>query len=170
MRFPFSNSRPNRPSGTDLDGRLRLLEDEAAILRVMNLYCHAIDYGPPELWADCFTEDGIYVGKVKGRTRQTIGREALIAYAAAHEVAPVRYVKHMLWAPVIDIDGDHAVATGMFAVLNNSADAPFVEVYGRYEDELTRQVDGSWRLKKRTSNVEATAASFQPTPIQETHR
>lgn len=169
MKFPFSLSRPSHWPGTDIEGRLRRLEDESAILRVMNLYCHAIDYGPAELWADCFADDGVYVGKLKGRTRQTIGREALTAYAAAHAMPPVRYVKHMLWAPVIDIDGDHAVATGMFAVLNDSSGGPFVEVYGRYEDELARQADGTWRFKKRISNVEATAASFQPTPIQETH-
>ncbi len=73
----------------------------------------------------------------------------------------------MLWAPVIDIQGDGATATGMFAVINDSPNGPFIEVYGRYEDELVRLGDGTWRFKSRTSHVEATAASFVPTPVEE---
>jgi hypothetical protein len=67
----------------------------------------------------------------------------------------------MSWAPVIDINGDTAVATGMFIIFNQGSAGPIVEVYGHYDDELQRGGDGVWRFKSRTSNVESVADTFK---------
>ena len=42
----------------DLATRLKLLEDERAILRTLYRYGHGVDAGEEEAWVDCFTEDG----------------------------------------------------------------------------------------------------------------
>lgn len=142
--------------------RVRLAE--ADILRTMSVYCHAMDYGQPEVWAQCFTEDGIYRARFpSGETREIKGREALANYARAHEGPPKRYPKHMSWAPVLEIHGDTAVGTGMFTIINRGPDGPIVEVFGRYDDELRREADGVWRFTSRTSNVESVAETFTPT-------
>ncbi len=135
---------------------------EADILRTMAVYCHAIDYSRPEIWAQCFTEDGVYRACFpNGDTREIAGRSALAAYAAAHEGPPKKYPKHMNWAPVIDIVGESAIATGMFIIFNQGPIGPIIEVYGRYDDELKRGSDGVWRFKSRTSNVETIAETFK---------
>ena len=151
---------------TDLAVREKVLIDEADVLRTMNVYCHAMDYGHPEIWAECFTEDGMYAANMAdGTRREIVGRAALAAYAGAHQGPPVRYPKHMYWAPVIDFDGDHAKATAMFAVVNDTADGPAIEVFGVYHDQLVCESDGVWRFVKRVSNVEAVASTFRAAPV-----
>jgi len=135
---------------------------EVDIMRTMAVYCHAMDYSQPEVWAQCFTDDGVYRARFpNGDLREIAGRAALMAYAAAHEGPPKKYPKHMSWAPVIDINGDTAVATGMFIIFNQGSAGPIVEVYGHYDDELQRGSDGVWRFKSRTSNVESVADTFK---------
>lgn len=145
---------------SELD-RVRLAEID--ILRTMSVYCHAMDYGQPDAWAACFTEDGVYRAIFpNGDTREIAGRDALAAYARAHEGPPKRYPKHMSWAPVLEIDGDRATGTGMFMVVNRGPSGPVVEVFGRYDDELRRGTDGVWRFVSRRSNIEAIADTFRP--------
>ncbi|MBI2867130.1 MAG: nuclear transport factor 2 family protein [Chloroflexi bacterium] len=60
-----------------LEKRLDHYDSERSIIRTLHRYCHAIDYGPPEAWADCFTEDGaIEVQRRNGRGRRASGWEA----------------------------------------------------------------------------------------------
>jgi SnoaL-like domain len=150
-----------RPSSDSAD-RARMLVDEADVLRTMNVYCHAMDYGHPQLWAECFTEQGVYAANMPdGAHREIVGREALAAYAGAHQGAPVKFPKHMFWAPVIDFDGARAKATAMFAVVNDTTNGPAIEVFGVYDDELVRETDGVWRSVRRVSNVEAVTSTFR---------
>jgi hypothetical protein len=159
MSFKLRVERPGIGGEADLD-RARMAEVD--IQRTMSVYCHAIDYGEPEVWAACFTEEGVYRARFpNGETREVRGRESLVAYAGAHLGPPARYPKHMSWAPVLDIDGDTATGTGMFIIFNQGPAGPIVEVYGRYDDELVRGADGVWRFSSRTSNVEAVAETFK---------
>ena len=162
MNFDLRLRRPTADSAE----RARVLLDEADVLRTMNVYCHAMDYGHPQVWAECFTEEGMYAARMPdGARREIVGRAALAAYAGAHQGPPVKYPKHMYWAPVIDFDGEHAKATAMFAVVNDTASGPAIEVFGVYDDELVREADGVWRFVKRVSNVEAVASTFRAAPV-----
>jgi hypothetical protein len=151
-----------RGAGGDSEDARRIQCAEVDILRTMAVYCHAMDYGEAEVWAECFTEDGVYRATFpNGDSREVVGRRALAAYAGAHEGPPKKYPKHMSWAHVIEIDGASATATGMFVVLNEGPTGPIIEVYGRYGDELHRGANGVWRFSSRTSHVEAVAATFK---------
>jgi hypothetical protein len=131
------------------------------IRRLMGLYCHAIDSGNAVLWADCYTEDGEYHAiRPDGSDNVICGRDALRAYAAAHESPPARYPKHMFWAPVIEVDCNKASATAAFAVLNDYGSGPVTDVYGTYEDYLERESGAVWRFKKRFARVESMSAEF----------
>ena len=146
--------------------RARVLLDEADVLRTMNVYCHAMDYGHPQVWAECFTEEGMYASNLPdGARREIVGRAALAAYAGAHQGPPIKYPKHMYWAPVVDFDGENAKATAMFAVVNDTGAGLAIEVFGVYDDELVREADGVWRFVKRVSNVEAVASTFRAAPV-----
>lgn len=141
----------------------RARSSEVDILRTMSVYCLAMDYGRPDVWAACFTEDGIYRASFpNGDTREVVGRDALAKYARGHVGPPARYPKHLSWAPVLDIDGDRAVGIGMFTIINQGPAGPIVEVFGRYDDELRRGGDGIWRFSSRRSNVESVAETFKP--------
>jgi hypothetical protein len=160
MDFDLHVERPGIASAEALD---RARAAEIDIQRTMSVYCLAMDYGQPDVWAACFTEDGIYRARFpNGDTREVIGREALAKYARGHEGPPKRYPKHMSWAPVLDIDGDRAVGIGLFTIINQGPHGPVVEVFGRYDDELRCGSDGVWRFSSRTSNVESVAETFKP--------
>ncbi len=91
--------------------------DEVDIQRTMSVFCHAVGRGAADVWADCFTEDGIYrVRHANGVLRETAGHCALNEYSAGHEGPPEVCLKHMTMATVIDVDGDSATAIAMFAV------------------------------------------------------
>jgi len=100
-----------------------------------------------------------------GARREIVGRAALAAYAGAHQGPPIKYPKHMYWAPVVDFDGENAKATAMFAVVNDTGAGLAIEVFGVYDDELVREADGVWRFVKRVSNVEAVASTFRAAPV-----
>lgn len=152
-----------RPTATVSDrSATDVLQAEADILRTMSVYCHAIDHGEAEVWAQCFAENGIYrVRYPGGKEREVVGREELTAYARAHESPPMKFPKHVSWAPVIDVEGRRAKARGMFAILNRGPQGPIVDVYGSYDDELVADPDGVWRFVLRLSMVEVASTTFQ---------
>lgn len=150
----------------DVQFNVAKVSDEAvtaslSIHRLMGLYCHAIDAGDAELWADCFTADGEYHGiRPDGSDNVIKGRAALRAYAAAHPSPPEAYPKHMFWAPVIDVNENEATAIGTFAVLNDYGSGPAMDVYGSYEDYLVRDDESVWRFSRRFARVESQSPEF----------
>ena len=74
-----------------LRSRLRLLEDERAILGALHAYGHAIDYGDEERYLDLWTDDAAFDarGRVPGDvTRVVRGRQALADFAARFSRPP----------------------------------------------------------------------------------
>jgi ketosteroid isomerase-like protein len=154
---------PSNP--LDLDARLRLLEEEREILRLLYTYGQAIDYGDEERWLDCFTEDGAFL--IESRLpdqlkRNTVGREALRAFIAGHTRAPERWHKHFVVEPLIEIDGDTATCTSYLFVLMDHEERPTLRVMGRYLDTLVKEADGRWRFKQRIGSIESMRADLPP--------
>ena len=102
--------------------RVQLLEDQRAILGVLNAYGHAIDYGDEERYLDLWTDDGAFDarGRVSGDVARVVrGREALADFAAHFSRPPERWHKHLVIEPLIEVEGDTAGATSYFAVLRD---------------------------------------------------
>lgn len=161
MDFRLRLERAQNRQPLDQEMGTRIHFEECEILRTMNIYCHAMDYGLPDVWAQCFTEDGVYQVKLPGGgKREIIGRTALAAYASTHEGPPQKYTKHMFWAPVVEFASDvsTASASAMFAIVNSTPHGPRVELYGSYDDNLVKGADGVWRFEKRITTVESDAA------------
>ena len=73
-------------AGTDIEQRLRKLEDEKAILDTLYAYGHHLDAGLEDAWIDCWTEDAVLgVGRGDFTPKETSdGTELTLPIAATH--------------------------------------------------------------------------------------
>lgn len=142
----------------ELHRRLRALEDEAAIVRRLHIYGHAIDAGDEAKWLDCFTADGVFegTGRRPGHTMFRVqGREALSEFINGHTRRPYQFHMHGVIEPLVEVDGDRATCTSYFIVLQEHEKEPRVRVFGRYRDQLRRDSDDAWRFAVRRAEIDA---------------
>jgi len=130
-----------------LEARVRELEDQAAILRLMNSWGPAVDTGLPEeaaaLWTDDCVLDSDYAS-LEGPAaihEMTLsdGQQSLITQGCAH----------VQGYPVIAVDGDRATATGYSRVDLHTADGYEAWRVSANHWEFRRTPDG-WRVARRT--------------------
>jgi uncharacterized protein (TIGR02246 family) len=133
-----------------LERRLQALEDEREIQRVLVRYGLAVDVGDAEatmaLYApDCFLDlnEAVFM---QGR-EQTRG----IVESDVHQ-ALLPNCAHVMGPFVVQVDGDHAVATGYATVFlkQDGVSRIWHQAFGRWE--LSR-CDGQWLITKRTSRT-----------------
>jgi hypothetical protein len=89
---------------TTIEERLRMLEDERAILDRLYAYGHSIDYGDRAEWLDCWVE----TAHLHWPTISHEGREAIGRAFDSHTHAPAVFHKHLLIEPRVTIDGSAA--------------------------------------------------------------
>ena len=149
--------------GTDKDellARLRVLEDERAILQTLYQYGHSMDYGPDADFVDCFTPDGVWDVRMRKTPDAAFACAGQDAIAASLEMqtsvrAPALYAKHLLIEPRITLDGDAASVESYFVRIEPRDDAPTqIVASGRYLDRLTRCDDGRWRITERIAEID----------------
>lgn len=126
---------------------ISLLLDEAAIRRVIDRYCHAVDRGSADEVATLFHEDGTLVA-LGGRYR---GRAAIRQwYADYHRDfrSKLTHLRHKISNVLIELDGDEArVVSYMDADLVIDGEAH--EAIGRYDDRFVRE-HGAWYFAERS--------------------
>ena len=136
--------------------------DIAAHLGIQQLYsryCNGIDGNNPDLLADCFEPDGVFaVGD-----REFVGHAPIRAIAEKGGGRPRHHYLN-LW--VKDIDGDDAVSTAYFLVIE-LADGTNAG-YGHYDDQVRRGADGVWRFVRRQVNFHWQSAAYQARTAQVT--
>ena len=148
-----------------LERRLKILEDERAILSTLYTYGHTIDYGLKEEWLDCFTEDAVYRVEHFGTTLPFIGvdqpegglkgQDALAEYINFHTNAPAMWHKHMLAEPVISLRNDNeASVESYFMRLDEDENGAYIFAFGRYRDRMVKGQDGKWRFAERICETE----------------
>jgi ketosteroid isomerase-like protein len=148
-----------------LEARLRLLEDERAILQTLYAYGHALDYGLEEEFVGCWTEDALltYPAAVANSVidtgmpsdRSFTGHAELRAFFRQHTHAPDAFHKHVLVEPRVIVDGDRATSTSYFERLDRRPEGPYISAFGRYVDVLVRSPDGRWRFAERRGEIES---------------
>ena len=125
---------------SDTSGQLRALADMAGVRRLLAACCQVLDDGRFDEWASLYTEDCRFA--VMGtRTR---GRAEMRSIIEPFQTAELRG-KHMISEPMIDLDGDEALATTDFAFV--AKDNKILQA-GRYHDILRRGADG-WQVAGR---------------------
>ncbi len=131
---------------TDLVVRLRVLEAESAIRRLMAEYLAARDRdGDPARLAQLFTPDAIWEGT--GGFAATLGvhrGQAAIARRTVASRARTPFSAHFLANESIVVDGD--TATGMWTFLQCAvSDGQALWIAGCYRNDF-RRLDGAWRI------------------------
>lgn len=134
-----------------VESRLKLLEDERAVLYALYTYAHGLDYDLEAEWQDIWTEDAILYWPQE----TLVGREAIMQAFRRHPHAPEIYWKHFLVEPRIHLDGDQATSESYLTRLVNSPNGPVVASFGRYRDVFVREADGKWRIKEHRTERES---------------
>ena len=134
---------------TDLDERLRRLEDEAAILRLKARYARFCDDGyDAEGIAGLFVPDGVWDGgELFGRAEGADGIRAFFAGASEH----IPWALHFTLNPLIELAPDGRTASGSWYLwqpcVRRRRSGPVRSwLAGTYADTYERAEDG-WRFR-----------------------
>ena len=133
---------------SDVEQRLRAIEDRHAIYQVVCGYGYSIDGLNAESVGSFYTEDGVYavgdVGAFEGRA----GVMA-IADRPTHRALVAAGCAHMSSVPYVVIDGDRAVATCHTMVPMHREEGFVLGRLSASRIQLVRESDGQWRIKHR---------------------
>jgi SnoaL-like domain len=137
-----------------LETRLRAVEDELAIRRLILSYGPAADAGLTALAASVWAPDGVYDWDAAGAPYQ--GRDAVDAMLQSdqHQGLIRAGVAHTAGPPLIDLDGDTATALTYSLIMRREEEG------GRYylwrvsaaRWDLARDGDG-WAVRRRTNRL-----------------
>jgi len=132
-----------------MDAELMALLDHHKIVRTSLNYAKAIDTRDRELFADCFTPDGIFSTPLGER----VGRAEIAATSA---ISHLDACQHVTTNQTVDISGDTATMRSYFIASHLKYDHPGGANYivgGQYDDELARCDDGVWRFTRRKITI-----------------
>ena len=133
-----------------LEGRVRLLEDHVAILRLVNSWGPAVDTGSSEAASALFDETGVLesdMSRLNGPGEvvamvESDGQQALIRQGCAH----------VQTAPVVTVDGDRATAVTYSQVYLHTEHGHDVWRVSANQWEF-RRTQGGWRVTRRVNRV-----------------
>lgn len=155
-----------------LEKRVKRLEDEAEIRRLLSMYAFTADLGRAREYVELYTPDGrIDLGEGRFGAPED-GRKAFVGHEQIWEfITAFPHVEqqgycqhHALTGPLImHIDGDDAVVEGYSLVIVVSDEEtrrtrakrpvkPAINISGANFNRWTlRRVDGRWRIKERVN-------------------
>lgn len=134
-----------------LEARIRLIEDQSAIERLLKEYGRTLDARDFAAYAALFAREGEWkgaLGTYRGPAAIQAAMEKIFTDAAAD--IPKGRNFHVMSNFIIDVRGDRATARSTFIFYKMNGSAPEAAVAGRYEDELIRE-NGAWRFLRRTA-------------------
>lgn len=136
----------------ELHARLRRLEDESAITRLIMSYGPAADAGLTSFAGQLWLEDGVYDWDANGRPHhgsagvdamlQSDGHQNLIGAGVAHFAGPL----------LLDLDGDQATALNYSLVMRREGDRFYLWRVSAVRWDLARTDEG-WRVSRRTNRL-----------------
>jgi hypothetical protein len=134
-----------------LENRLRRLEDELSIQRLIGSYGPSVDSGRSQSAAALWTEDGVYD---VGGLGITVGATAVAALldGSVHKELIGAGAGHVLSLPQVQIDSDSAVAIGYSVVYRWDGSAFIVHRVAANRWELER-VSSVWRVRRRVNRL-----------------
>lgn len=143
------------PAAPTLEKRLEALEDERAIINILYRYASTFDYSRPDELLALFTEDAVLeIRPAKGGNVRRFEGAALQKFFKDRPSSPLPTSKHLVTAPLINVDGSTATSECYLAVLSARPEGTAVGTFGRYEDRLIKR-NGRWLLKERIIHSEA---------------
>ena len=132
-----------------LERRLRRLEDERDIARIVASYGPLVDAGCAEHAAALWTAEGSYdVGDWLMNSRDEV---AAMVRSDAHQGLIARGSCHFFGPPVVTVDGDDAVAVCESALLVRRDSGGYAVARAGVHLLQLRRDDDSWRIVSRTA-------------------
>lgn len=133
-----------------LEERVKLLEDQVDIHRLINSWGPAVDTGNAEAAASLFSEDAT----LESDMSYLMGPAAIavMVRAEGHQSLIRSGSAHIPAFPVVKVDGDRATATGYTRVYRHTSDGYEVWRVSANRWEFRRSPEG-WRVTKRTNHV-----------------
>ena len=129
---------------TDMDARLRRLEDRFAIQDLVVTYATLLDDRQWTRVGELFTRDGVFASP----NSTTVGRDAIVSNFEV-KLAPYTWTLHDPHGHAVEFDDDdHARGTVIgYSELGNADMSLCTSI--RYLDDYRRE-DGRWRFARRT--------------------
>ena len=137
---------------SDIEARLRRLEDVEEIRRLIQEYRRQLDAGDLVAYGLLFAENGEWIGGT-GYGQSPAGITAMLTKGLPPRQPGPQSSWHLLTDPVITVDGDRA--TGLLTwswVGRGDGDAPVMRLLGTYEDSYVRE-NGRWRFRTRIAHT-----------------
>jgi uncharacterized protein (TIGR02246 family) len=134
----------------ELERRLRRIEDEREIERMIARYGPLVDAGEADEAAALWAQDGTY--DVEGWTMRGRADVAAMVRSADHQGLIARGCCHFLGPAVVTVDGDDAVAVCDSILLVHREGRFSVARAGANHFRL-RRLDGRWQITARTARV-----------------
>jgi SnoaL-like domain len=133
-----------------LEDRVRQLEDQLAIVRLINRWGPAVDTGSSEEAGALWDESGVLesdMSRLEGPAAvvamvESDGQQSLIRRGCAHVQS----------APIVSVDGDRAIAIAYSQVFLHADDGHEVWRVSANRWECQRTANG-WRLTRRVNRV-----------------
>lgn len=136
----------------DIEHRLRRLEDESAIQRLIMTYGPAADAGLATLAAGGWLEDGVYDWDADREPHQGRGTvEAMLQSDAHHDLIDAG-VAHFGGPLLVEVDGDRATALNYSLIMRREEKRFFLWRVSAVRWDLERS-GSSWRVRRRTNRV-----------------
>jgi uncharacterized protein (TIGR02246 family) len=134
----------------DLAARLRRLEDEREIARLIASYGPAVDAGDPDATARLWATDGTY--DVEGWRMECREDVRAMVSSESHQNLVANGCCHFLGPTVVTVTGDSAVAVCESLVLVR--DGGGYRVWRATANHFALQrIDDEWQISARTSRV-----------------
>jgi len=140
------------PDPTDLETRLRRLEDESAIRRLLLSYGPAADAGMAGFAADLWLEDGEYDWDAAAEPHHGSGAVDAMLRSSQHRALMAEGVAHFGGSLLVQVDGDRATAVGYSLIMRREGQRFYLWRVSAVRWDLERSVD-SWRVRRRTNRL-----------------
>jgi hypothetical protein len=139
---------------TELLQRVRRLEDEAEITRLLLSYGPAADAGLTAFAGQLWVDDGVYDWDAEGQPHLgSAGVDAMLQ-GDQHQGLIARGVAHFAGPPLIMVDGDQGTAVNYSLVMRRESeqDRFFLWRVSAVRWDVER-VGGRWRVRRRTNRL-----------------
>jgi hypothetical protein len=151
VRQPAKRVASAAPARASLAAVSPVVEDHLAILQLLHKYCHAVDRGTADDVAELFHRNAVLLPRYESDERYE-GRNAVRGWYQRYMEnfrAKVRYLRHKIESPVIEITGNEATAVCYLDAdsITESINVAYV-AFGRYDDKFIKD-DGRWWFKER---------------------
>jgi hypothetical protein len=136
----------------ELHARLRRLEDESAITRLIMSYGPAADAGLTAFAGQLWLEEGVYDWDANGKPHQgSAGVDAMLQ-SKGHQNLIAAGIAHFAGPLLIDLDGNEATTLNYSLIVRREGDRFFLWRASAVRWDLARTEEG-WRVRRRTNRL-----------------